>query len=102
MLKKIPYYVLWAIALVIIASALVLYEGHLLWKVQHTTLFLPTSLFFSEQMLVPGGLLVWCGTFFTQFFYYPWLGCLLLCLWWWLLMWFTANGQACCLCPSDC
>ena len=92
MLKKIPYYVLWAIALVIIASALVLYEGHLLWKVQHTTLFLPTSLFFSEQMLVPGGLLVWCGTFFTQFFYYPWLGCLLLCLWWWLLMWFTKRA----------
>ena len=91
-MKKIPYYVYLLLALVVIAGALLLYEGDLLWKIQNTTLFLTSSVFFNEQMLVPGGLLVWCSTFFTQFFYYPWLGVLLLCAWWWLLMWLTKRA----------
>ena len=38
-------------------------------------------------MVEPGGLLSWAGTWFTQFFFHPWVGVLMLCGWWWLLMW---------------
>ncbi|WP_068701554.1 DUF6057 family protein [Paludibacter jiangxiensis] len=38
------------------------------------SIFLPTSLFFSDCFRFAGGLLIYLGTFFTQFLYYPWLG----------------------------
>ena len=41
------------------------------------------------MMVVPGGMLSWLAGFFTQHFYYPWLGVLLICGWWLLLMWLT-------------
>ena len=88
-MKKLTYIVLWLSALVVIACALLLYESNLLWKMQEMNLFLCTSMFFHEQMLVPGGLLSWIASFFTQFFYWPWFGILLLCAWWLLLMWMT-------------
>ncbi len=74
-------------ALVVIAVALLVFEHHQLWKIQELNLFLSTSLFFHQQMVVSGGLLTWLGTFFTQFLFMPWLGVLLLCGWWCLLMW---------------
>jgi hypothetical protein len=78
---------IWLVALLIVAGALLFWEADLLWKLQEQNLFLNTSLFFQEQMLVPGGLLSWAGTFLTQFFFYPWLGTLLLCACWLLMMW---------------
>ena len=65
---------------------MLLFESDQLWKIQEKNLFLCTMLFFKEQLVVPGGLLTWIGTWFTQFLYYPWLGVLLLCCWWLLLM----------------
>lgn len=62
------------------------FEGDQLWKIQEKNLFLDSHLFFSEQLVVPGGLLSWVGMWFTQFLYFPWLGVLLLCGWWLLLM----------------
>ena len=91
-MKKFLYIVVWLVALVVITSALLLYEGHLLWKLQEMNLFLSTSMFLKEQMVVPGGLLTWTGMFFTQFFYWPWLGVLLLAAWWWLLMWIVKRA----------
>ena len=91
-MKKLTYIILWLVALVVIAGALLLYEGNLLWKLQEMNLFLNTSMFFREQMLVPGGLLSWAGTFLTQLFYWPWLGMLVLCLCWLLLMWLTKRA----------
>ena len=85
-MKKYCYIAVWTVALVVIAGALLLYEGDLLWKSQQLNLFLCTSLFFHEQLVVPGGLLTWVGTFFTQFFHWPWVGVSLLCGWWLLLM----------------
>ncbi len=85
-MKKLSYIAVWLVALVVIAGALLLYEGDLLWKAQQLNLFLCTSLFFHEQLVVPGGLLTWVGTFFTQFFHWPWAGVSLLCGWWLLLM----------------
>ena len=48
-----------------------------------------TSLFFKDCISVPGGLLAWAGSFLTQFFYYPALGCLLL-----ILLWLLTFGLA--------
>ncbi len=44
------------------------------------SIFLPTPSYFAQCMRVPGGLLTWCATFLTQFFYYPWLGAALYAL----------------------
>jgi hypothetical protein len=41
---------------------------------EELSLFLPTRLFFIENMKIAGGLLSYGGTFLTQFFYYPLLG----------------------------
>jgi len=80
------YLYVWAVALIAIAAVLLNCEADQLWKVQQKNLFLCTVMFLKEQLVVPGGLLTWVGTWFTQFLYYPWLGVLLLCAWWWLLM----------------
>ena len=77
---------IWLLALVVIAGALLLFESDQLWKVQQKNLFLCSTLYFKDQLVVPGGLLTWVGTWFTQFLYYPWLGVLLLCGWWLGLM----------------
>ena len=82
---------IWLVALVVIAGALLLFEGDQLWKVQEKNLFLCSTLFLKEQLVVPGGLLTWVGTWFTQFLYYPWLGVLMLCAWWLLLMTLIKN-----------
>lgn len=43
--------------MVVIAFALLNYESDLLWKVQQYNLFLDTSIFFHDRMLVAGGFL---------------------------------------------
>ena len=85
-LKSNLHVVLWLAALLAVAIVLLLCESHLLWKIQEKNLFLCSTLFLKEQLVVPGGLLTWIGMWFTQFLYYPWLGVLMLCCWWWLLM----------------
>ena len=77
---------IWLGALVLIAGALLIFEGDQLWKVQQKNIFVCSTVFLKEQLVVPGGLLTWVGTWFTQFLYYPWQGVLLLCGWWFLLM----------------
>ena len=75
--------------LAVTAFALLTYEADLLWKVQQHNGFLGSALFFEQMMVTPGGLLSWLASFFTQLFYYPWLGTAVLCGWWLLLMWLT-------------
>ena len=70
------------VALVAIASCLLIYEQETLWKVQEMNLFLDTPLFLKQQMVSSGWLLTWLGCWFTEFFYVPWLGVTLLTLWW--------------------
>ena len=89
MKKLFSYIVLWILVLVAIGTALLYVESDLLWKVQQYNLFLYSSLFFKQTMIVPGGMLSYLGAFFTQFFYYPSLGVVMLCGWWLLLMWLT-------------
>ena len=86
MMKKHITITMWVIALAMIAGAMLFFESDQLWKVQEKNLFLCSTLYLKEQLVVPGGLLTWVGTWFTQFLYYPWLGVLLLCGWWLLLM----------------
>ena len=93
MKKYLPISIL-LVALLIVAGALLFFEADLLWKLQERNLFLDTSLFFDEQTVVPGGLLSWAGTWLTQFFYYPWLGTLVLCACWLLLMWLVKQAFA--------
>ena len=64
-------------------------ESDFLWRVQELNLFLYTTTFLKQQMVVAGGLLTWLGTYFTQFFYHTWIGTLLLCLWTAVLLWLT-------------
>ena len=73
-------------ALVVIAYCLLRYESDYLWKAQELNLFLDTPLFLKQQMVEAGWLLMWLGCWFTEFFYHPWIGVTLLCLWWALLM----------------
>ena len=77
----------WLLALLVTAGLLLSYEHFVLWKIQEQNLFLDTPLFFRQQMLVPGGLLSYVGSFLTQLLYYPVLGVGVLCALWWLLMW---------------
>lgn len=77
------------LAIVVVGMVLTLGEDVYLWKVQELNLFLYTKLFFEQQLVVPGGLLTYLGTYFTQYFYHPWIGVTMLCLWWALLMWLT-------------
>ena len=85
-MKKRTFIAVWLLALVAIACALLVYENALLWKIQEMNLFLNTSLYFKQQMVVSGGMLTYLGTFFTQFLHYPVVGVLLLCAWWLALM----------------
>lgn len=77
---------IWLVALMLIAGAFLIFESDQLWKVQEKNLFLCSALFLKEQLVVPGGMLTYIATWFTQLLYYPWVGVLLLCAWWLLLM----------------
>ena len=92
MKEKIPVVAFLSAALVVIACALLLFESDLLWKIQEENLFLGSSLFLREQLVASGGLLSWLGAFFTQFFFHPWTGTIVLCLWWALLVWLTQRA----------
>lgn len=85
--QKIKAWLLPLVALIAVGIVFTTYESDYLFKVQELNLFLYSKLFFEQQMVVSGGLLTWLGTYFTQYFYHPWLGVLLLCLWWALVMW---------------
>ncbi len=86
-LAGLSAFVIPLLALIAIAAALMAYDADILFRVQELNLFLSTPLFFEQQMVVPGGFLTWAGTYFTQYFYHPLAGVILLCLWWLLLMW---------------
>ncbi|MBO4608029.1 MAG: hypothetical protein J5682_09040 [Prevotella sp.] len=89
-LKFIPLAVV-ILVLVGIGVCLTVFEGDYLWNAQEQSLFLYDSAFSHQLMVVPAGFLSWLGTWFTQFFYHPWLGVTILCIWWAVLMALTAK-----------
>ena len=78
--------VLAVLALVVAGCALVTQESEYLWKVQELNLFLDTPLFLRQQMVTSGWLLTWLGSWFTEFFFHPWIGVAMLCGLWAVLM----------------
>lgn len=86
----LPYFTA-AFFAVIVYLALLTDQADFLFRSQELSLFLPTKSFFLQQMSVPGGFIVWLGAWFTQFFYYPWLGILLLVALWTLIYGLTLS-----------
>ena len=81
-------HLLTALAFALIAGGLLIaYDSEYLFRAQELSLFLPTRLFWEQQMAVPGGFINYLGCFLTQFFYYPWLGTLFLTLLWLAILW---------------
>lgn len=57
-------------------------NADLFYMVQNRSLFMKGSVFLIDCLRTPGGLLTWLALWFTQFFYYPWLGGSMLVLLW--------------------
>lgn len=53
-----------------------------LYATQEHSLFLNNTVFLSEHISSPAGLSAWIGCYLTQYFYYPWLGSVLLIVIW--------------------
>jgi hypothetical protein len=67
-MRKIKPIALWLGALLVIAIILLNVESDLLWKVQQRNLFLYSSLFFRQTMVVAGGNALIPGIFFYTAF----------------------------------
>lgn len=80
----LPYFTI-AVFAIVAYVALLTDQSDYLFRSQELSLFLPSKGFFQQQMVVPGGFITWLGAWFTQFFYYPWLGILLLVALWVLI-----------------
>ncbi len=80
-----------ALALAALGFVILTYEKEYLFRIQEQSLFLYTSDFLHQCITQPAGLLIWIGSYMTQFLYYPLLGTLLLLLCWALLMWMTCK-----------
>jgi len=70
----------------------VLHNRTYFFKLQDLSLFLPTKMFFLKHISIPGGFLGYLGLFFTQFFYYPWLGSLILIFWLFVIQFLTIKA----------
>lgn len=79
-------------ALLITCGLLIFHESDYLFRAQELNLFLYTPLFLKQQMVVAGGFLSYTGAYFTQYFYHPWLGAMLLCMWLGTLMWLVKKA----------
>ena len=88
-MKKYLSIASWLAGPLVLVIALIWFESDLLWKIQQFNLFLSTPLFFKQMMVTSGGFLTYVASYFTQYFYYPWLGALIYGLWVTLLMWLT-------------
>ena len=88
-MKKYLSIASWLAGPLVLVIALIWFESDLLWKIQQFNLFLSTPLFFKQMMVTSGGFLTYVASYFTQYFYYPWLGALIYGLWVALLMWLT-------------
>ncbi len=68
---------------------LVSFNSDYLYACQEFSIWQDTGYYFSECMRVIGGFSEWLGTYFTQYFYYPKLGALLLIGLWGLIYFLT-------------
>ena len=76
-IKHLTLYLPLLFGIVIYLFFAVTYRYHLHYQEQ-LQMFLFTSAYWSDLISRPGGLADYLGTFFTQFYYYSWLGALIL------------------------
>ena len=78
----------WLCAVLCVLSACFAYwllameNGTLLYAVQEHNLWISDASYWHDKMAFVGGFAQWVGCYLTQFFYYPWLGTLLLIVLW--------------------
>ncbi len=58
----------------VVWCVLAFYDADTLFRASEQSLFLFSEHFFNDAVVLPAGFLSWLGTFFIQFFHYPWLG----------------------------
>lgn len=83
-MKKYSQFIIGLVFVFLAWVALLLFEKTLLFRAQELSLWLPTQVWLAERMTVPAGFMSIINNLFTQFFYYPWLGALLLAALWML------------------
>ena len=71
-----------------IAYTLLLLNADYLYALQDNSIFISGKTFMQETLLCPTGIWAWLGSWFTQFFYYPWLGALIMVALWLLTYYF--------------
>lgn len=75
------YPVVFAVCFAVFAFVmLVVRNSDYLYAAQDRSIFVDNAEFFRERTAVPGGFMAWIGCYLTQYFYYPWLGGLMLVL----------------------
>ncbi len=77
-MKRIIYTILFPLA----AYIILLTQSDYLQAVEENDLFVGSHTFMAETLKTQGGIWSWLGSYLTQFFYYPWLGSLLLIAIW--------------------
>ncbi len=71
-----------AVFAVFAAYILITTNSDLLFQAQNYSFFNSTTEYFNDCMKLPGGIITFVATFFTQFFYEPWMGAtILIALW---------------------
>ena len=70
-----------AVAAAVSMAVINSHDGDTLFRAQELDLFLYSRNFLHQHTDLAGGLLVYVGSYFTQFCYHPWLGSLLLVAW---------------------
>ena len=53
-----------------------------LYAVQERSLWLNDTSYFDDKMMSVGGFMQWLGCYFTQYFFHPWMGTLILIAFW--------------------
>ena len=91
-MKKYLSIASWLAAPLLVTIALMWFEADVLWKIQQFNLFLTTPMFFSQMMVTSGGMLSYVASFFTQFFFYHWLGAIVFGLWLALAIWLVKRA----------
>ena len=66
----------------IIAYAVLLSKADYLYALQDNSIFISGRTFMRETLMYPTGIWAWMGCWLTQFFYYPWLGSLIMVAMW--------------------
>ena len=63
-----------------------------LFAVQERSLWLNDTSFFNDKMMSVGGFMQWMGCYFTQYFFHPWMGSLILIAFWALTYFVTIKA----------